>query len=142
MYLQLWYLCIIGSTSLFMLMWAIYTCGTSVIPTMVCTINKANKQEFSEILLAKSFWWEICSIFLHQTFALPYSIKLWWKSLTKFDEWSMSESLTSKTLTNWVRFLFALVKNYCGIIICSWRLRTCKFHISVLELASYSYNNF
>ena len=24
----------------------------------------------------------------------------WWKSLTKFDESSMSESLTSKTLTN------------------------------------------
>ena len=65
---------------------------------------------------------------------LPYSAKLWrWKSLTKFDEWSISESLTSKTLTNWVRFLLALVKiNYCQIIMCSWGLRT--------ELASY--NNF
>ena len=34
---------------------------------------------------------------------LPYSAKLWqWKSLTKFDESSMSECLMSKTLTNWL----------------------------------------
>ena len=53
----------------------------------------------------------------------------------------MSESLMSKTSTNWVRFLFALVKiNYCGIIMCSLGLRTCKFHITVLELLA-SYNN-
>ena len=70
---------------------------------------------------------------------VPYSVKLWWwKSLMKFDEWSMSESLTSKTLTNSVSFLFALVKiNYCRIIMCLLGLRTCKFHISVLELGPY-----
>ena len=32
---------------------------------------------------------------------ISYSAKLWrWKSLTKFDESSISETLTSKTLTN------------------------------------------
>ena len=34
----------------------------------------------------------------------------------KIDESSISESLTSKILMNWVRFFFAPVKiNYCGI---------------------------
>ena len=70
--------------------------------------------------------------------AVPYIAKLWWwKSLTKFDKSSMSESLTSKTLTNRVRFLFTLLKNkyYCRIITLSWGFRNvfifpvCGFHI-------------
>ena len=100
-----------------------------------CTLMFTDVHSHS-LMYIHVFW---CTLMFND---VPYSVKLWrWKNLTKFDEWSISESLTSKTLTNWVRFLLALAKiNYCGIIMCSRRLRTCKFHISVLELASY--NNF
>ena len=54
------------------------------------------------------------------------------KLVRKFDEQNFDELS---------EVLFALVKiNYCGITMCSRGLRTCKFHISLLELASY--NNF
>ena len=92
------------------------------------------------IMIVDCKWeFKVSMIFLHTEVTVLYSVKLWrWKSLMKFGKWSMSESLTSKTLMNWVRFLLALIKtNYCGIIMCSQGLRTCKFHICVLELASY-----
>ena len=54
------------------------------------------------------------------------------KHVRKFDKQNFEE-------LSWV--LFVLVKiNYSGIIMCSQGSRTCKFHIPVLELASY--NNF
>ena len=44
---------------------------TIQILTRSCNINKeANKQEFAQVSFAKSFWWEIRQVFLHQTFAL------------------------------------------------------------------------
>ena len=59
----------------------------------------------------------------------------------KFDEWSISESFDEQNFDE-LSSVFARAGkiNYCGIMKCSRGLRTCKFHISVLELASY--NNF
>ena len=52
------------------------------------------------------------------------------KHVRKFDEQNFDELS---------QVLFTLVKiNYCGITMCLRGLRTCKFHISVLELASYN----
>ena len=54
------------------------------------------------------------------------------KHLRKFDKQNFDE-------LSW-GFARAGKINYYGIIMCSRMLRTCKFQISVLELASY--NNF
>ena len=44
---------------------------------------------------------------------IPYSAKLWrWKSLMKFDKSSMTESLTSKTLTNrWLLPMYVTMRS-------------------------------
>ena len=98
-------------------------------------------------MLGGKFW----QIWSHAFTQLPtVSLKtLTGESLIKFDESSILESLTSKPLTNWVRFSFAPVKINCGIITSihlvvrvekwqAWHLSqlpSCQFHISVLELA-------
>ena len=62
--------------------------GTKVVRKLKCTVCMKFQ---SSILYKRNFsdnW-------------IPYSAKLcWWKSLTKFDESSILESLMSKTLTN------------------------------------------
>ena len=77
---------------------------------------------YTKILLVMSIYQVRQSTSILYDYCIASAKLWWWKSLMKFDESAMSKSLTSKTLTNWVRLSFALIKNYCKIITWFWGL--------------------
>ena len=100
--------------------WYLYIKNYKVVYTyhqVFCCPESVNTRQENPMIYGANFMQCICtgycenwilsllSFIMNSWYHVPYGVKLWWwKSLTKFDEWSKSESLMSKTLTNWVRF--------------------------------------